>query len=316
MTINVAVIGCGVWGRNHARVYHEHPQANLHSISDINPKTAEIIGSKYSTQYYTDSKRIIENSDIELISICTPTITLAGIAQQAIEAGKHILVEKPMANTTEEAVKIIKLAEKNNVKLTIGFVERFNPAVQEAFKYIREGKVGEVILAHTRRVSRNPKRIGDVGVIKDLAIHDIDITSSLIRDPPHTVHATAGNIAHKYEDYAIINVGFTDNRTALIETNWLTPRRVRTLSITGTEGIINVEYSSQQITIENTVQTIQPFLPYKEPLYIELDHFINAVIDDTQPMITGKAGLKALQICEAALESAKQRKIITLKPLI
>ncbi len=316
MTINVAVIGCGMWGRNHARVYSEHPQTNLTAVSDINPKTAETIATKHQTKHYTDVDKILENPEIELVSICTPTITHAEIAQQAIKAGKHVLVEKPMTNTTEEAINLIKLAEKNNVKFTVGFVERFNPAVQEAFKQINQGKIGNVILAHTRRVSRNPVRIGDVGVIKDLAIHDIDIACSLFKDPPQTVHATAGKIAHKYEDYANINIGFTDNRTAFIETNWLTPRRVRTLTITGTEGIINVEYTTQQITIENTVQATQPFLPYREPLYAELDHLINAVTNDTQPMITGKDGLRALQICEAALESAKQNQTITIKPLI
>lgn len=316
MTVNVAVIGCGSWGRNHARVYSEHPQANLLAVSDINPQTAETMATKYQTKPYTDPAKILEIPDVELVSICTPTITHYEIAKQAIEAGKHVLVEKPMTNTTVEAIELIKLAEKNNVKLTIGFVERFNPAVQEAFKQIDEGKIGKVILAHTRRVSRNPVRIGDVGVIKDLAIHDIDIACSLFRDPPQTVHATAGKIAHIYEDYANINVGFTDNRTAFIETNWLTPRRVRTLTITGTEGIINIEYTTQQITIENTSQAVQPFLPYKEPLYAELDHLINAVINDKAPMISGKDGLRALQICEAALESAKHNKTITIKPLL
>ena len=316
MPINVAVIGCGSWGRNHARVYSEHPQASLIAVSDINPQTAETIATKYQTKHYTDPAKILANPDIELVSICTPTITHYDIAKQAIEAGKHVLVEKPMTNTTREAIELIKLAEKNNVKLTIGFVERFNPAVQEAFKQIAEEKLGKIILAHTRRVSRNPVRIGDVGVIKDLAIHDIDITCSLFHDPPLTVHATAGKIAHRYEDYANINVGFTDNRTAFIETNWLTPRRVRTLTVTGTEGIINVEYATQQITIENTDKATTPFLPYKEPLYTELDHLINAAINDTQPMITGRDGLRALQICEAALESAAHNKTISIKPLL
>jgi UDP-N-acetylglucosamine 3-dehydrogenase len=315
MQVNVAVIGCGSWGCNHARVYDELPGVNLRAVTDINPQTAEGIGKKHGVKWYTDIDKFLQDPDIELISICTPTITHADIALKAIEAGKHLLVEKPMTNTIQEAQTLINKAENKGVKLTVGFVERFNPAVQEAFKLTESGKIGDVILAHTRRVSRNPLRIGDVGVIKDLAIHDIDITSSLFHDPPQTVYATAGSIAHKYEDYANINVGYTRNRTAFIETNWLTPRRVRTLTITGTEGIINVEYTTQQLTIENTVQSIQPFLPYREPLYLELEHFIQAVINDTQPQITGHDGLRALQICEAALESSRTGQTVKLEPL-
>ena len=268
MPVNAAVIGCGSWGRNHARVFEELPQANLKAVTDLNPETAEKIGCKNGVKWCTDADKILSDPDIELVSICTPTITHAEIGLKAIEAGKHLLVEKPMTNTIQEAETLIKKAENKGVKLTVGFVERFNPAVQESFKLIESGKIGDVILAHTRRVSRNPQRIGDVGVIKDLAIHDIDIILSLFKDPPRTVYATAGSIAHQYEDYANINVGYSRNRTAFIETNWLTPRRVRTLTITGTEGIINVEYTTQQINIENNLQMTQPFLPYREPLYL------------------------------------------------
>jgi UDP-N-acetylglucosamine 3-dehydrogenase len=315
MQVNAAVIGCGSWGRNHARVYDELPAVNLKAVADLNPQTAENIGRKHGVKWYTDIDKILSDPDIELVSICTPTITHAEIGLKAIEAGKHLLVEKPMTNTIQEAETLIRNAENKGVKLTVGFVERFNPAVQEAFRLIESGKIGDVILAHTRRVSRNPQRIGDVGVIKDLAIHDIDITSALFRDPPQTVHATAGSIAHHYEDYANINVGYTRNRTAFIETNWLTPRRVRTLTITGTEGIINVEYTTQQINIENTQQMTQPFLPYREPLYLELQHFVDSVIKDTQPQITGHDGLKALQICEAALESSRTGQTVKLELL-
>jgi UDP-N-acetylglucosamine 3-dehydrogenase len=220
-----------------------------------------------------------------------------------------------MTNTIEEAETLIKRARRKRVKLTVGFVERFNTAVQESFNLIRSGKIGKVILAHTRRVSRNLVRIGDVGVIKDLAIHDIDITLSLFKDKPERVYATAGSIAHRYEDYANINVRFSDNRTAFIETNWLTPRRVRTLTITGTEGIINVEYTTQQLNIENTINMIQPFITPKEPLYLELQHLVDAVINDTEPTITGVDGLRALQICEAALESAKTGKTVEIQEL-
>jgi len=310
--VKAAVIGCGTWGRNHARVYHELPNVELAAVSDLNPQTAQQIGERYSVQYHTDPKAIIKNPDIQLVSICTPTITHAEIAIAAIESGKNVLVEKPMTNTVAEAKRLIRIAEKHNAKLAVGFVERYNPAVQEAIKRVQAGEIGDVILALSRRVSRSPGRIGDVGVVKDLAIHDVDVVDHLFGDQAQSVYAVAGAIQHKFEDYAQININFGKNRNAIVSTNWLTPRRIRTLIITGTEGIINVEYTTQQITIENNNQLIQPFLPYQEPLLIELKSLTDAVRNDTRPQVTGEDGMRALRICEAALQSAKSGKQIKL----
>jgi len=305
--LNTAVIGCGVWGSNHARVYHEISNSKLVAVVDADEKRAKEVGLKYHTDWYTNPDEIMKNKDIQLISICTPTITHYEIALKAIKAGKNVLVEKPMTDTVAQAKTLINTADKEGVKLTVGFVERFNPAVQEAIKRVNSGEIGEVVLAHTRRVSRRPERIGDVGVIKDLAIHDIDIINHLFNDKPKTVYAVAGNIKHTYEDYANINITYSNNRNSFVETNWLTPRRIRTLVITGTTGIINVEYATQEITIENNTQLTQPYLRNAEPLRLELESFIKTIETETEPYVTGLDGLSALQICEAALESSKSR---------
>lgn len=312
MPIKVGVLGCGVWGRNHARVYRELPDVELVGVADLNPAVAKEIGELYRVPYYTDPSEIINNHDIELVSICTPTVTHADLGLRALEEGKHVLVEKPMANSVSEAKALIKGAEKQHCRLTVGFVERFNPAVQDVYKRVADGEIGDVILAHSKRVNRSPGRIGDVGVVKDLAIHDIDIINHLMGDPPMMVSAVTGKIRHKYEDYANINMMYADDRNAFVETNWLTPRRVRTLTVTGTEGIINVEYTSQQITIENDEMVYQPFLPYREPLREELESFVRHIVDDVEPEVTGVDGLMALRVCEAALKSSETRKRVTL----
>lgn len=310
--IRTAVIGCGSWGRNHIRVYNDLSNAELTAISDLNPVIAKEFGEKYSTDWYTEPERIFERNDIDAVSICTPTVTHADLAIQAIEAGKHVLVEKPMTNTTEEARQLIKAAKNYGVHLSVGFVERFNPAISEAVNIISKGEIGEVILAHTRRVSRRPLRIGDVGVIKDLAIHDIDIINQLFKTEAKNVFASAGSIAHDFEDYANIIVCFDYNRSAFIETNWLTPRKVRTLTITGTEGLITVEYITQQVTVENNERLYQPFLDYGEPLMRELDSFVSSIVDDRSPEVTGEDGLRALEISEAAIQSAKSGRQVSL----
>jgi len=313
--LNTAVIGCGVWGRNHARVYKQIPDVQLKTVVDSDAKKAKEIGELYKVGWSTEFLNVFKDEDIDAISICTPTITHADIALEAIKHGKHVLVEKPMTNTLDEAKELIRAAEKQGVHLAVGFVERFNPAVNEAMSLIDQGKIGDVILAHTRRVSRRPLRIGDVGVIKDLAIHDIDIVNNLFPEEPDSVFCTAGSIAHGFEDYANINLRYKGDRNAFIETNWLTPRVVRNLTITGSEGIITVHYRTQEITVENNEQLTQPFLPYKEPLYLELQSFTRAVMNDTTPEVTGEDGLKALRICEAALRSAETGETVKLSDI-
>jgi len=311
--LNVAVIGCGSWGRNHARVYKELQRSALLAVADVNESVAEEVGEMYNVDWYKDPDKVFDRPDIEAVSICTPSVTHADIALTAIKAGKHVLVEKPMTDTIDEAESLIRVAETQGVYLAVGFVERFNPAVNETVKKVSGGEIGDVILAHARRVSRRPLRIGDVGVIKDLAIHDIDIVNQLFRSEAKEVFATAGNIAHQFEDYANIIVRFEGNRNAFVETNWLTPRKVRRLIVTGTKGLINVEYITQEITIENNQGIYQPFIENKEPLWLELDGFVGSILEDRQPQPTGLDGLKALRICEAALKSAKTGRVVSVQ---
>lgn len=306
MTLNVAVLGCGSWGRNQARVYDDLLKANLVAVADLDESRAREVGKKYGVEWCSDPQKIFNNENIDVVSICTPTVTHAECGLRAIEAGKHVLVEKPMTDTVEEAEKLIESANAQGVYLTVGFLERFNPAVQEALKVISRGEVGYVILAHAKRVSRWPVRIGDVGVIKDLAIHDIDIMNLLFGTEIYSVFATAGNIRHGFEDYANIMISYPGNKGAFVETNWLTPRKVRTLVITGTKGIINIEYISQSIVIENETHSYQPFITNEEPLKLELSSFVDSILNKRPPMVSGEDGLNALRVCEAAILSAKQ----------
>ncbi len=303
--LNIAVIGCGFWGRNHARIYNDLETAELVAVSDLNEQAACSLGERYGADHYGDVGALLKRNDVEMISICTPTGTHADIALAAMEAGKHVLVEKPMTSTVAEAESLIAASDKMGVKLTVGFVERFNPGVIEALRLVREGKIGDVILARAHRVSRYPLRISDVGVVKDLAIHDVDIVRQLFASEPETVYATAGNIMHSFEDYANIVLRFPGNRSAFIETNWLTPHKIRRLILTGSEGLITVEFITQEVTVEDEEGRYQPFLEPQEPLTLELESFVEAILEDKLPAVSGEDGLKALRICEAALESAR-----------
>ncbi|MCW3989981.1 MAG: Gfo/Idh/MocA family oxidoreductase [Candidatus Bathyarchaeota archaeon] len=310
--LNVAVIGCGFWGKNHARIYNDLDAAELVAVSDLNEDAACSLGERYGVDHYGDVGALLKRNDVEMVSICTPTVTHADIALAAMEAGKHVLVEKPMTSTVAEAERLIAASEKAGVKLTVGFVERFNPGVIEALRLVSEGKIGDVILARAHRVSRYPLRISDVGVVKDLAIHDADIVRQLFGVDPETVYATAGNLVHSFEDYANIVLRFPGNRSAFIETNWLTPRKIRRLILTGSEGLITVEFITQEVTVEDDEGRYTPFLKPQEPLTLELESFVEAILEDKPPAISGEDGLKALRICEAALESARTGKPVKL----
>lgn len=315
--VGVAVIGVGFWGRNHARVYMEIPEAELVGVCDIDPKKAKETAEKYGVEAYTHSGKLLKRDDVDAVSICTWTTTHAKETIRALKAGKHILVEKPIASTAREAKQIVRMAEKEGLILMTGFIERFNPGVERVIKTINEGSIGNVVSATSRRVSEWPERIGDVGVVKDSAIHDIDMMRYIFGEEPKTLFAKAGRLRHKrYEDYTQIMLTFSQGRTAFIEANWLTPYKVRKLIVTGSKGIVTLDYLSQEIVIETEEKTFIPRYKWEEPLKRELKHFVNCVIKSKQPLVSGLDGLKALIICEAALKSATKGRSINLEKIL
>jgi len=312
--LGVAVIGAGFWGRNHARNFKELDETDLVAVCDQDEAKAQAVAEMFSVDAYTDSGEMLKRRDIEAVTVCTWSTTLAAETVRVLKAGKHVLVEKPMANSVQEAKKIVGLAKRKQRFLMVGFLMRFIPGVQHIKEAIDKGEIGAVIYATARRVSQWPERIGDVGVVKDLAIHDIDITRYLFDEDPVEVYAKAGNVRHKrFEDHAQILLTFREGKTAFVEANWLTPYKIRKLIVTGSEAIMTLDYITQEITIETAGQTLAPRHEVKEPLRLELQHFANSILNDKEPMITGVDGLNALQTAEAALKSARRGTAIKLK---
>jgi len=312
--LGVAVIGAGFWGRNHARNLKEINETRLVAVCDKDETKAKAIAEVFGVDAYTDSREMLKRKDVEAVTVCTWSTKLAEEAMKALKAGKHVLVEKPMANNAQEATKIVDLAKKKQRYLMVGFLMRFIPGLQRIREAVEKGEIGTLVYATARRVSEWPERIGDVGVVKDLAIHDIDITRYLFGDDPVEVYAKAGSLRHKqFEDHAQILLTFDGGKTAFIEANWLTPYKIRKLTVTGSKAIMTLDYITQEITIETSGQTLAPRYEVKEPLKLELQHFANSILNDTEPIITGVDGLKAVQIAEAALKSARRGTAIKLK---
>ena len=312
--LGTAVIGTGFWGKNHARVYSELESTELVAICDVNGERARATANQFGVKAYTNSSRMLKNESIEALSVCTWSTKLAEEALKALRAGKHVLVEKPMATYTKQAEKLLEVAEENDLHLTVGFLMRFIPGLQHIREAVESKKIGKLVCATARRVSQWPERIGDVGVVKDTAIHDIDVMRFISGEDPIGVYAKTGSMKHrKFEDYAQIMLTYEDGKSAFIESNWLTPYKTRTLTVTGSDAIMRLDYMTQELWIEDPKENLQPRYPWQEPLKCELQHFADCITEKKKPLITGVDGLKALQIAEAALRSSAKNRAIKLK---
>ncbi|MDO5836294.1 MAG: Gfo/Idh/MocA family oxidoreductase [Methanobacterium sp.] len=306
--VNVGVVGVGAMGHNHVRVYTRLKNANLLAVSDLMKGTLAEVSKKYNTVGFVDYDNVLKMPEIDAVSVCVPTTYHYEVVMSAIEQGKHVLVEKPIAFTLKEAKNMVRAARKEGVKLATGHVERFNPAVLEAKKLLRDKLIGEVVSVSAKRVGPFPPRIKDVGVTIDLAIHEVDVMAYLMDSPVSKVYAHVGSRLEKceYEDHAEIMMEFYNNAIGMLEVNWLTPYKKRQLEVTGTDGIISLDYIDQTVDIfGKNARNVR--VPHHEPLMEELDSFLNAIMLDEKPKITGEDGIHALKTVLAAMKSAKEK---------
>jgi UDP-N-acetylglucosamine 3-dehydrogenase len=310
--LRVAVIGTGFWGKNQARVFSQLHQTKLMCVCDANPNTASTIGSQFNVESTTDIGNVLSRRDIDAVTICTPTVTHKDVATRALEAGKHVLVEKPMTNTASEGNDLLLLAKKKGLRIMPGHIERFNPAVTYLKSLVDEGTLGNIMLLVARRVGRWPERIGDVGVVRDTAIHDIDLARYIFADEVSAVYAHLGSLRHSKEDYAEIMLQFSKGGTAFIDANWLTPKKTRTMVVTGSDATAELDYITQQVSINSSEKTVTPNLERKEPLTLELTHFAESILNEKPFSVNGVDGLRAVEICEAVLTSGTAGTTMTL----
>ena len=311
--LNVAVIGLGNMGKHHVRTYSEIDKVKLVAVSDIDEEKGKSAAEKFKCRFYKDYNEMIKKEKIDLISVVVPTKFHEKIALDVIEKGINLLIEKPISDNVESAERIIKKAKEKKVKLAIGHVERFNPAVQKLKEIIDQGRLGEITSVIARRVGLFPPQIKDANVIIDLAVHDIDIINYLLGEKPREVEANAGKaLISSREDYAEIFMKYK-NAGCFIQVNWITPIKIRNLSVTGTKGYAEMDYITQDIILyeSNYTKSFETFgdvvkfsTPNKvvvgvekgEPLRFELLNVIEAVEKNKDPLIKGEVGLEALKI--------------------
>ena len=332
--VNVAVIGTGVMGKNHVRVYASMKNANvsLVAVADSSQANLDKVANDYpdlKINFYSDYAEMLSREKIQAVSVCVPTKMHFEVASRVMEKGIHCLVEKPLAANVDEAKKLIAIAEKHKVKLFVGHIERFNPVVQELKKRMARGDLGRIYKISSTRLSPFPSRILDVGVTIDLAVHKIDIINYLTEsDVLHVFAETARKIHSKSEDLLIATIRFENDILGVINCNWLTPKKVREITITGEKGMFHANYLLQELyfyanefvngkldysagpftVIEGKMQKID--IRKKEPLLAELESFVDCVRTGSKPAVSGADGMHAINIATKLIQSASQGEVI------
>jgi len=309
--MRVGVIGIGSMGKNHLRVYSEMNQ-EIVGIADINIERGNFLAEKYNTKFFRDYRELLKK-DLDAVSIAVPTTLHKKVALDCMEKGINILIEKPIADTLRNALEIKAKAEKEDLKVMVGHIERFNPAIEKIKEMTGTGEMGELVSISAKRVGPYNPRIRDVGIIIDLGVHDIDIISYLYKDKVEYVYASAGSVIHNFEDHASILLKFRNGHAGLIETNWLTPFKIRTLTMVGDRGIASIDYLVPSLKLYNEKEEKYIRIEKKEPLRSELEHFIECIKKNKEPIVSIEDGKNALKIALSAIESYKKNKIIKIK---
>jgi len=327
--LNVAVIGVGNMGRNHARNYSEMSRTNLVGVCDINPKIAQEVAKSFNTNFYVNYKVLIDKEKPDAASIAVPTKYHKDVALDFIKKGIPILIEKPLAANVKEAQKIAKEAFRKNITLAVGHIERFNPAVLKLKELVGNKKLGDILSIIVKRVGLFPPQIKDVNVVTDIAVHDLDIITNILGGLPRFVYASgSGALTNGREDHVEIFLDY-ESFGCFIQSNWITPIKIRTLSITGTKGHAELNYITQKLTLYKSnyklwkhkgfkefvakfgePEKISLNIRKKEPLRLELENFLDSVVNKVSPLVTASDGIKALILAEAVNQSIRQHKVI------
>jgi UDP-N-acetylglucosamine 3-dehydrogenase len=328
--MDIAVIGAGSMGKNHIRICSDLPNVNLVAIADSNEAVVNGLAQKYRTKAYTDYRRLIDAEKLDAVFIVVPTSLHKEVALYAISKGINVFVEKPIAANMAESREIISKAHAKNVKLAVGHIERFNPAIIELKKRISDGELGRIFKIDIDRIGPFPARIRDVGVVVDLAVHDLDILNYLTESKVIRLYSeTEKRINTDHEDLLEASLKFACGVIASLNINWLTPTKIRRIHVTGEKGMFMVDYLSQDLFFyENSDSHVSNgfrspsnviegkmtkfYIDKKEPLRIEIEHFIDCCRNDLQPLVTGEAAAEALDLAQKLIESSRLNKVITL----
>ena len=301
-------------GRHHARVYAESPNAELVGVSDVDEENAAAVATEYGTRAMSTGALL---DAVDAVSVAVPSRYHRPIASEALDAGVHALVEKPLATTTADAAALVDAANAAGVILQVGHIERFNPAVRTVSEFVDDL---DLIAVDARRLGppvEDGRDVGD-GVVLDLMIHDLDVLLSLVGSPVADVTA-AGS---PDDQYVAATLGFENDVVGSLTASRVTQRKVRELTLTARECIVTVDYIDRSVTIHRRTrpeflvndgdlryrseQVVErPTVDNGEPLKKELDAFLDAVQNGTEPVVSGQDGVNALSLAHRVKRALK-----------
>jgi predicted dehydrogenase len=315
--MKVAVVGAGSMGMNHLRVLRDFDEERIQLVGVAEPyaPSLERAMSRFHVAGYANYRQMIEHTSPDLVAVVVPTYLHFEVASYVLDRGINVLIEKPITSTVEEALTLIELAQMRQAKIAVGHIERFNPAVIHVKQQLVAGQLGQIFQMHARRLGPFPPRIRDVGVTLDLATHDIDVMRYLAdANVEHVYGETQRRIHNKHEDTVLGILRFTNQAIGMLDVNWLTPTKVRELSITGEKGMYLINYLTQDVFFYENDYTITNWdamrtltgvsegtmtrlkVQKAEPLRLEYEDVFAALRDDTLPTVTGEDGVAALQV--------------------
>lgn len=304
--LRIAVIGVGSMGRNHARILHHMDGADLAVVADPNELARSLVASQSGAMAVETVEEAIA-AGIDAAIIATPTVHHHGEAIKLIDAGVHLLIEKPITATLADAQDLIDRAARKGVVLTVGHVERFNPAIQTLHDTINGENIISIAIS---RVGPFPPRIADVGIVTDLGVHDIDLIRWLSGSEIMEHQSLLTRARGLHEDIAFLQFRLANGALAHINTNWLTPFKERRISVsTQTRFIVcdmllrtvneysgfSAEQSSNKLSHGSFISRSLA-VPFVEPLRAELDAFIAAINGKGPVVVTGYDGLRSLEV--------------------
>jgi len=322
--LRAGVIGLGAMGINHARVYGEIEGVELAAVADPLPERRRLAARGRRLETYADYREMLAGERLDLVSVAVPTRLHREVALAALERRVPVLVEKPIAADLEEGRAMVAAARQAGCLLMVGHVERFNPAVRALKRRLEAGELGRVFLAQAERVGPFPQRTRDVGVVQDLATHDIDILRYLLESDVERVCAeTEAGLRTEHEDLLSAVMRFRSGVVGLLEVNWLTPAKVRRLALVGERGMFVVDYLTQELLWyeRESAGTAWPSLAAltgggegaitripvekEEPLRAELESFAEAVAGGSPSPVPAEDALAAVEVAARLVESGR-----------
>ena len=291
--LRVGVVGVGHIGSNHARLYAEIPSAEFAAVFDTDTAKAAAIARKYNVQA---AGSIWEFGDmVDAASVATPTTAHHDVARALLQIGKHLLIEKPITETTKQASELVAMASERNLILQVGHVERFNPVLSALETRLTHPKFIE---AH--RLSPYPERSTDIGVVLDLMIHDLEVILHLVRSPVQTIDAVGVPVLSKSEDIANARIRFESGCVANVTCSRISPERMRKIRVFQEDAYLSLDYQNQSGEVYRRafgrITRDKVEIEREEPLKRELSSFVDCAVTGREPRVSGFQATAALEL--------------------